>query len=44
MDETSLKDGWRCVRVDSGGQYVIGGGTIIERQGLYADNLDSLET
>ena len=43
MDGTSLKDGWRCVKVDSGGQYVIEGGAI-ERRGLYAGTFNFLET
>ena len=43
MDETSLKDEWRCVKMDSGRQCVIEDGAI-ERQELYAGNFNFLET
>lgn len=42
MDKTSLKDVWKCVKLESGRRSVIDCGAI-ERQGLYAGNLDSLE-
>ena len=42
MDETSLMDVWRCVKMESGRQSVIEGGAI-QRQGLYAGNFNSLE-
>ena len=43
MDETSLKDVWRYVKVDSGGLFVMKGGAM-KRQKSYVGNLDSQET